>query len=382
MLHRLLTALLAAGITSALAVALLWAIDGSLTSAQEDQPQYERKNCPPGFHWVRLSGQCCVQDEGTLPGHGKINFDGTSVCEDGYTPEYERRPTTDGEGPPGCPNYTSFPFLTACHATDSGGAAVPASGTTGGGGVISGAGAPSNRVQEAIRDASESLYDGGGGPSKQDLALAGGLTGGFGVLSVLAGVLVGAAPLGPGARFAADASPKRLALEKQLREAEERLRRLKEQEDTAQRKWRSKSDLATWYLRRARIYLIGPGLFAGGTIVAGTVLAAAAKLATWAKIVGGFGLSTSAVGSTFVSPADALARAKAAWQYFKKFRAQAIDAQKEWMRVGKQVDAQQEQVNQLRQKLQQVTSPPVYQPSQPPTSEPGITLEELRRPKE
>lgn len=381
MLRRLLVTLLAAGVSMPLSLALLWAIDGNLTSAQEDQPQYERKNCPPGFHWVRLSGQCCVQDEGTLPGHGKINFDGTSICEDGYTPEYERRPTTDGEGPPGCPNYTSFPFLTACHVTDSGGAAVPAGGATGGGGAISGAGAPSNRVQEAIRDASEAVFESGGGPSKQDLALTGGVVGGFGLLAAL-GTFVAAAPPGPGARFAADAASKRLALEKQLQEAKERLRRLKEQEDTAQRKWRSKSDLATWYFRRARNYLIGPGLFAGGTIVAGTVLAAAAELAVWAKIVGGFGLSTSAVGSTFVSPADALAQAKAAWQHFKKFRAQAIDAQKEWMRVGKQVDAQQEQVNQLQQKLQQVTSPPVYQPIQPPVSEPGITLEELRRPKE
>ncbi|MDH5201617.1 MAG: hypothetical protein OEW93_12070, partial [Candidatus Bathyarchaeota archaeon] len=206
MLQRLLVTLLAVGVSIPLSLALLWAIDGNLTSAQEDQPQYERKNCPSGFHWVRLSGQCCVQDEGTLPGHGKINFDGTSICEDGYTPEYERRPTTDGEGPPGCPNYTSFPFLTACHATDSGGAAVPA------GGAISGAGAPSNRVQEAIRDASEALYEGGGGPSKQDLALTGGVVGGFGLLAAL-GTFVAAAPPGPGARFAADAASKRLALE-------------------------------------------------------------------------------------------------------------------------------------------------------------------------
>lgn len=93
-------------------------------SALEDDPDCgdavalgsapERKNCPTGFLWERLSGQCCVQDRGTLPENGKIGYTGNSLCEDGYVGGYEQRPTTDGEGPPGCPNYTSYAFLLSC----------------------------------------------------------------------------------------------------------------------------------------------------------------------------------------------------------------------------------------------------------------------------
>ena len=58
--------------------------------------QVERKNCPAGFHWGRMSGQCCVQDYETIPAHGKIGFTGNSLCVGGYVGVYDRRPTTDG----------------------------------------------------------------------------------------------------------------------------------------------------------------------------------------------------------------------------------------------------------------------------------------------
>lgn len=84
----------------------------TIIAAQDAEP--ERMNCPVGFHWERMSGQCCVQDRETLPANGKIGYTGNSLCEDGFVGEYEQRPTTDGLGPPGCPNYTSYAFLTAC----------------------------------------------------------------------------------------------------------------------------------------------------------------------------------------------------------------------------------------------------------------------------
>lgn len=82
--------------------------------ASDSGGQSERMNCPSGFFYERLSGQCCVQDRSTLPENGKIGYTGNSLCEDGYVGEYEQRATTDGQGPPGCPNYTSFAFLLSC----------------------------------------------------------------------------------------------------------------------------------------------------------------------------------------------------------------------------------------------------------------------------
>ncbi len=119
----------------------------------------EKENCPPGFFWERLSGIGCVQDRSTLPGHGKIGYDGTSICEDGYSGAYEHRETTDGEPAPGTP-YVNFAFLTACN----GAAAAPAATTGGGGG---------GGIGGVARDAAEQLYDGGGGPSMGDLAVVG-----------------------------------------------------------------------------------------------------------------------------------------------------------------------------------------------------------------
>jgi hypothetical protein len=116
----------------------------------------EKENCPPGFFWERLSGTGCVQDRSTLPGHGKIGYDGTSICEDGYSGAYEHRETTDGETAPGTP-YVNFAFLTACN----GAAAAPAATTGGGGG---------GGIGGVARDAAEQLYDGGGGPSMGTLA--------------------------------------------------------------------------------------------------------------------------------------------------------------------------------------------------------------------
>ena len=138
----------------------------SIAFAQEP----ERKNCPNDFHWERMSGQCCVQDYETLPEHGKIGYTGNSLCEDGYVATYERRGTKNGLGVDGCPNYTSFVFLTSC-ASQAGG------------------GADSSFAGDAdLSDLTAAVYGGGSGPSAQDLATMGGL--GTGILVLTGGTVV------------------------------------------------------------------------------------------------------------------------------------------------------------------------------------------------
>ncbi len=179
MLRRLLLTTFVVGVSFTLAT-LLWLVAGNSSSAQ-----VEKKNCPADFHWERMSGQCCVQDEDTIPRFGHIGYTGNSLCDDGYAGVYVHRPTTDGKGPPGCPNYTSFAFLTECTKKNGGAdAAVPGGSTLGGGGVI--------------RDASEAVYEGGGGPSNRDLATAGAITGTMGAAAGAAALARGRLS-GPGA---------------------------------------------------------------------------------------------------------------------------------------------------------------------------------------
>ena len=147
-----------------LAVGLMLVVSATSARAQE------RKNCPNDFHWERMSGQCCVQDYETLPEHGKIGYTGNSLCEDGYVATYERRGTQNGLGVDGCPNYTSFVFLTSC-ASQAGGAADPS--LTG---------------EAGLNGLSAAVYAGGSGPSAQELATIGGL--GTGILVLTGGTVV------------------------------------------------------------------------------------------------------------------------------------------------------------------------------------------------
>jgi peptidoglycan hydrolase CwlO-like protein len=151
-----------------LAVGLMLVVSATSARAQE------RKNCPNGFVWERMSGQCCVQDRSTLPSHGKIGYTGNSLCQDGWYEVYDRRSTTDGEGVDGCPGYTSFVFLLECASSreeaqrrqaevDAAAASNPLSppSSTAGGG-------------SGLNLFSDALYRSGGSPSPNDLALAGG----------------------------------------------------------------------------------------------------------------------------------------------------------------------------------------------------------------
>ena len=75
----------------------------------------ERKNCPDGFVWVRMSGTACVQEK--VPANGKITYDGHANCIEPYVGIFEFRPTTNGSPPPGAP-YTSFSYLLECVTTE------------------------------------------------------------------------------------------------------------------------------------------------------------------------------------------------------------------------------------------------------------------------
>lgn len=185
----------------------------------------ERKNCPPGFVWVRWSPNGCSQEK--LPPHGYINYDGWGTCEAGYQADIEQRATTDGKPPPGSAR-TSFPYLKACISSTTG---------IGGGGFGGTAG-----------DAAEQLYDGGGGPSSEELAAVGvGFGLGFGVATwgtFVLGSPIGAGvwggPRGPGATQVQ-------SLDEMIADAKKRLERTKRQRDDAYARWRSIKDVLSFY---------------------------------------------------------------------------------------------------------------------------------------
>jgi len=193
MLRRLLISVLVVALSSALGAGSFWFVGGKLAIAEGQ----DNKNCPSGFRWERMSGQCCVQDRSTLPAHGKIGYTGNSLCEDGWYGVSERRPTTDGLGPPGCPGYASYIFLVNCvssaeeaqrqqAAVDSGEKGQPPS-------TADEFGAAFDDVHELNR-VSESLHESGGMPSKGQMAAGGLLAGGLLAATVI-GTMVLASPV-------------------------------------------------------------------------------------------------------------------------------------------------------------------------------------------
>lgn len=138
----------------------------------------EQGNCPNGFFWERMSGQCCVQDRSQLPPHGRIGYTGNSFCEDGWYDVFDRRPTTDGNGPPGCPGYTSFVFLVECASSPEEAARRQAEvDAAAAGSALAPPPSNANTGGSSLNPLSDALYGGGGMPSKSDLALAGGIIG-------------------------------------------------------------------------------------------------------------------------------------------------------------------------------------------------------------
>ncbi len=161
-------------VTAALLTGLLAVFLSDLALGEPEVLAQEKKNCPAGFNWIRLSGTGCVQE--ALPAHGKISYDGTSICEEGYSGTYERRATTDGKPAPGTP-YTSFAYLKECVSGASGAGAGGFSGTAG--------------------DIAKELYSGGGWPSSGDLAGAGALVAGAATLAAAGGRIRGGWRIAP-----------------------------------------------------------------------------------------------------------------------------------------------------------------------------------------
>ncbi len=91
-------------------------IAGILLSFQQARAKATQENCPDGFVFIRMSGQCCVQRDTTLPEHGLIGYVGNSYCADGYISETERR---RAKGPvPGCPGQTTWSYLLSCKSRE------------------------------------------------------------------------------------------------------------------------------------------------------------------------------------------------------------------------------------------------------------------------
>jgi len=270
-------------LTGLLAVFLLGlALGAPGTLAQEPEP------CPRDFHWDQFSGQCCVQDEETLPAHGRIGYTGNSICDDGYAGDYEHRPTPSGEGPPGCPQYTSFAFLKECVKERTGGAEL-----------------------EPEFFASNAVYDGGSGAAPVDLATVGGIVGGGTLLIAGAGAIrVLRAPLSA-MPAVAKLYEKRLAELKALREAEkkwrgetERLGKALVEAAREARRWESLLRFYRYqYWKRIipiSVFIAGSGFAAGAliTLSAGTLAATAAwKIYAYKTIFGaGAGVTAQLTG--------------------------------------------------------------------------------------
>jgi hypothetical protein len=310
-------------------VALLSATAGNAASAQ----QPESKNCPPGFHWERMSGVCCVQDRETLPAEGKIGYVGDSLCTEssGLVGVYERRPTTDGQGPPGCPAYTSFAFLKACvtpeeyqrlqqEEADASAAATggenetgPGGEPSGGGGELTTGGAQGGRVEEAIRDTSEALYDSGNGPSTGELAAVGGGLAGLLVTAVVGSSFLASPPL---PTSTPQVTPGQLAdLDRQLEEAARELEAAREARESLYQRRRAAemaAERANWQMAglaeqiaraEANIRIADKSKIAWG--ISGICVAAAGVASALAAYT-----AASAAGA--VAP-EAAAAAQAAW---------------------------------------------------------------------
>ena len=318
-----------------LAVGLMLVVSATSARAQE------RENCPDGFVWERKSGQCCVQDRSTLPRNGKIGYTGNSLCIEGYEGIYERRPTTNGEGPPGCPGYTSFAYLVECVTPEEWDKRAQE------------LAAERDKRDEPLGGAAGALYGGGGKPTKGQLAGTG----------AAAAALLGAGAAAVGlSRGGVPAERRRL--ERRLRDADRSYRRLLQKEDVAWREWQSLRKLAEWYVERALIHLIGPGLFAGGSIFAGAGAAVADKMAYALKLLVGGLAATVGVSTEVVPPGDALRQAQAAWEKYKELSPKVEKTHAEWKQARRDTRDMGRHADRLRRELEGTPAWTVSEPFQ------------------
>jgi hypothetical protein len=306
MLRNLTVGAFVVGVTLTLA-SFLFLIAGSPASAQ-----VERKNCPADFHWERMSGICCVQDRETLPENGKIGYVGDSLCIEGYVGVFDHRPTTDGEGPPGCPGYTSFAFLEKCLTPEE----YEQFRQQESGGAVTGGGEPGNRIEETIRDASEALLAGGSGPSPGNLAATGALLGGA-TLTLLAGSTLLGSP-GPTTSASQAAQDRLRDLDRQFEEALRELEAAREARESLYQKRRAmemEAQRVNWQLARlgeqiarAQANLRIADIAKAAWAISGICIGAAAV----ASAVAAYAAAAAASAAGAASP-GAAAAAEAAW---------------------------------------------------------------------
>jgi hypothetical protein len=313
----------------ALGIALLAVGSALAVFASSALAQQEKENCPDSFFWERMSGQCCVQDRATLPRLGKIGYTGNSLCIEGYEGIYEHRPTTNGEGPPGCPGYTSFAYLVECVKPEEWDKRAQELAEE------------RDRKNEPVGGAAGALYGGGGKPSKGQLAGAG----------AAAAALLGAGAAAVGiSRGGVPAERRRL--ERRLRDADRSYRRLLQKEDVAYREREALRKVAEWYLERALIHLIGPGLFAGGSIYAGAAAAVAEKMAYITKLLGGGLMAAAGVSTEAGSIGDALHQAQAAWEKYKELSPKVGKAHAQWKQARRDARDMGRHADRLRRDLE------------------------------
>jgi hypothetical protein len=334
MLKRLLITLLAVGVSIPLSLALLWAIDGNPASASQ-----EKKNCPPGFVWIRMSGIGCVQEK--LPANGKISYEGYSICEDGYGGIYERRATTDGKPAPGTP-YTSFAYLKRCEKSGAGsGAAI-----TGGGGIT--------------RDAAQRLYDDGYGPLPGDLAGAGVLVAGAATLAAAGGWVAGG--WGAGAQAASTRMAelaKRLAeLDREIAKAhreDQEARKVIEEMTEKSKPWKERLDgLIKLYTKMSgslmKLENQSSALwFAEWSTFVGAVIAGIMTLPAFASVGAAWGTAggVTGLGATFTPCLHRITGrpTRADWDKLAAFTKQAMQ------RVDKLIESTREEYFKLQKRL-------------------------------
>jgi hypothetical protein len=150
--YALAAAFMAAGLL------LLFAAAQTPASAATSDPT--GSTCPDGYHWERVSGVGCVQNN--LPPNARYSYTSAPICNDGYIAVHEPGPNAYGADP-------NAWYLTACLTQaewDARNAATPSPAVPGDGGGGEGAG-PLDQVAQGLAE------EGTTQPDEQSSGIAG-----------------------------------------------------------------------------------------------------------------------------------------------------------------------------------------------------------------
>jgi hypothetical protein len=142
----------------ALGLLLILAVQLSPARAATSDPT--GSTCPDGYHWERMSGVGCVQNN--LPPNARYSYTSAAICNDGFIAVHEPGPNSFGADP-------NVNYLTACLTQaewDARNAAPPTPAAQGNGGTGGGAG-PIDQVAQGLAE------DGTTQPDQQSSSVAG-----------------------------------------------------------------------------------------------------------------------------------------------------------------------------------------------------------------